>query len=73
MTNKTYTTEELQVYTTIVLRYYNYYQQSMFKDRYLNDHDIQEFGEWYNKFIFDADLRTKVKEHNQLKHEEESI
>lgn len=64
---KTYTTEELQVYTSIVLRYYNYYMKSVFTDNYLNDKTINEFSEWYNKFIFDADMRTIVKTHNEIK------
>lgn len=76
---KTYTTEELQIYTTIVLRYYNYYLDAVFNyvkhketDAFkatINDETIKEFSDWYSKFIYDGDMRTTVKQHNQTKHE----
>ena len=62
---KTYTTEELNVYTTIVLRYYNYWLSQFAESEYYTDDSIKLFSEWYSKFVFDGDLRTVVKEFNQ--------
>lgn len=72
-TQKNYTLEELQVYTTIILRYYNYYlKKEVYTEDYwseiiLTDNEIRQFSEWYGKFIFDGDIRTSVKEFNEIK------
>lgn len=65
------TNEEQQIYVTIVLRYYNYYLSKELKPKNLNDAAIMSFSEWYNKFIYDADLRTVIKEHNLIKTNDE--
>lgn len=62
---KTYTNDELQIYTNIVLRYYNYYLSSNNTNNSLSDTTIRDFSQWYEKFIFDGDFRTMVKEFNE--------
>lgn len=76
---KMYTSEELGIYTTIVLRYYNYYLEKVLlvqEQDTINDATIARFNEWYSKFVYDGDMRTTIKKHNQTEEEqnnEESI
>ena len=55
--------EEQQIYVTIVLRYYNYYVSTINQNSY-NDETIKQFSIWFNKFIYDEDIKKTIKEHN---------